>query len=227
MQHHDKHGSKVLDDSNFKWSYAAAAVIVLIAVIVFVFMMNEQNEQQTAETTALPNQSATTQVDNISNSVSDEATENDEVVPGESAYDSAQDRAQVGESNEEQSNTLNMTIHQVAEGESLWTIAEDEYEDPYLWPAIFEANKTDLNNPNRLAAGALLDIPDFGDTENLEDNARKMVALGYISVYDWILENQPDNARYYLWAAGSFSQEVLREASDTVNEADLAFATQG
>jgi len=54
-----------------------------------------------------------------------------------------------------------------------------------------------------------------------------MVALGYISVYDWILENQPDNARYYLWAAGSFSQEVLRDASENVNEADLAFATQG
>jgi nucleoid DNA-binding protein len=227
MQHRGKQEPKVQDESNFKWSYAAAAVIVLIALVIFIFVMNNQNEQQMAETTALPSQSATSQVDNVSDSMSDESTENEEAVPGESANDTSSDLGAVGESNEEQSSTFDMTIHPVAEGESLWTIAENEYGDPYLWPAIFEANKSYLNNPNQLTAGDSLDIPDFGDRGNLGDNARKMVALGYISVYDWILENQPDNARYYLWAAGSFSQEVLRDASDAVNEADLAFATQG
>lgn len=45
----------------------------------------------------------------------------------------------------------------VKQGEKLWQIAAEEYEDPALWRAIAKAN--DLKNPSQLEAGTLLKIP--------------------------------------------------------------------
>lgn len=45
----------------------------------------------------------------------------------------------------------------VKQGEQLWQIAAEEYEDPALWRAIAKAN--DLRNPSMLEAGTLLKIP--------------------------------------------------------------------
>lgn len=45
----------------------------------------------------------------------------------------------------------------VKQGEQLWQIAAEEYEDPSLWRAIAQAN--DLKDPSQLEAGTLLKIP--------------------------------------------------------------------
>ena len=48
----------------------------------------------------------------------------------------------------------------VRKGDSLWWIAKykDIYNDPYLWPIIYEANKDIIKNPQRLYPGQELDI---------------------------------------------------------------------
>ncbi len=50
------------------------------------------------------------------------------------------------------------TSHEVAKGENLWQIAQHYYDSGYNWVDIAKANK--LANPNGLAIGQKLDIPD-------------------------------------------------------------------
>src|SRR6056297_133745 len=224
MQHQDELSRDVQSNGSMKWSYTAAAIVVLLAIFLLVFFLNNPNETQTFETSTLPAQPNVAQL--AENQVTDQEvyanSEADQAARSDDASESTGEQDQIAGSE-----TDREIAHAVAGGESLWTIAEDQYGDPYLWPLIYNANKNNLNNPNLVAAGNSLQLPVLENLENLSQEERKMVALGYISVYDWILENQPDNARYYLWAAGSFSQDVLRDASENVNEADLAFATQG
>jgi len=224
MQHQDELSRDVQSNGSMKWSYTAAAIVVLLAIFLLVFFLNNPNETQTSETSTLPAQPNVAQLGE--NQVTDQEvyanSEADQAARSDDASETTGEQDQIAGSE-----TDREIAHAVAGGESLWTIAEDQYGDPYLWPLIYNANKNNLNNPNLVAAGNSLQLPVLENSENLSQEERKMVALGYISVYDWILENQPDNARYYLWAAGSFSQEVLRDASENVNEADLAFATQG
>lgn len=226
LQHQDERVRDVQSNGRFKWSYAAAIVIVLLAIFLFIFMMNNNSEPQSQDELTPSDQSNVTQVEeNTQNTSADtESANSDEQIKPDadnspSATGSPSNANPVGD--------IETTSHSVTSGESLWSIAQNELGDPYLWPAIFYANKSGLNNPNILVAGNLLEVPVLSQSSNLSQKERKLVALGYISVYDWISENQPTNARYYLWAAGSFSQEVLRDASENVNEADLAFAIQG
>jgi nucleoid-associated protein YgaU len=54
--------------------------------------------------------------------------------------------------------------HIVKEGESLWWIAKykDQYNDPYLWPLIYETNKKLIKDPNLIYPGQKFIIPRTG-----------------------------------------------------------------
>lgn len=63
----------------------------------------------------------------------------------------------------------------VREGDSLWWIAKyrDIYNDPYLWPILYEANKNVIKDPHKIYPGMKLRIPRTGyKTADLQ-NARK------------------------------------------------------
>lgn len=230
LQHQDERVRDVQSNGRFKWSYAAAIIIVLLAIFLFIFMMNNKNEPQSQNGSAPQSQSNVTQVDkNTQNTAAgtESGNSDEQIEPVANSSPTAAPSPSVDESGMTPVRDVETTTHSVTNGESLWSIARNELGDPYLWPAIFYANKSDLNNPNILVAGNFLEVPVFSRSSTLSQKERKLVALGYISVYDWISENQPENARYYLWAAGSFSEEVLQNVSDSVKEADLAFATQG
>ncbi len=57
-----------------------------------------------------------------------------------------------------ESQTTEDSTHTVAEGESLWGIAEQYYGDGYSWTRIAEAN--DLDNANTIEVGQVLEIPE-------------------------------------------------------------------
>ena len=232
LQHQHERVRSVQSNGRFKWSYTAAIIIVLLAIFLFIFMMNNKSGPQSQDGSSLSSQTNVTQVDenaqNTDTAADIESTNSDEQInPVANNSPSVTASPSIDETDIIPVADIETTSHSVTGGESLWTIAQNELGDPYFWPAIFYANKSGLNNPNILVAGNLLEVPVFSRSSNLSQKERKLVALGYISVYDWISENQPENARYYLWAAGSFSKEVLQNVSDSVKEADLAFATQG
>ncbi len=54
--------------------------------------------------------------------------------------------------------------HTVTKGECLWWISEYKhiYNDPFMWPLIYKANRAKINNPNLIYPGQQLDIPRYG-----------------------------------------------------------------
>ena len=68
--------------------------------------------------------------------------------------------------NTEQAENGDSRTHTVAEGESLWTIAEAEYGDGFKWVEIAEAN--DLTDPDGIEEGMEIVIP--ADSEELAVN---------------------------------------------------------
>lgn len=114
--------------------------------------------------------------------------------------------------------------HEVNSGESLWSIAEAEYGNPYLWPLIFESNSETLTNPNLIVTGSSISVPIIEDPQNLTSEESEMVAEGYYSLYQWSTVNNPDEARNFLWAVGNFSPEVLDKYSNEVDSDHLSFA---
>ena len=49
--------------------------------------------------------------------------------------------------------------HTVVKGECLWFIAGDYYNDPFLWPVIYEANKDSIADPHWIYPGEVFVIP--------------------------------------------------------------------
>ncbi|HAH52047.1 MAG TPA: hypothetical protein DCL80_12655 [Balneola sp.] len=80
-----------------------------------------------------------------------------------------------------------MTTYIIEKDEWLWDISREVYGEPYLWPLIFEANKTVNDNPNLVEPSNTLMIPVLvGDSSNLtkEDystlaKATKLVSEAY------------------------------------------------
>jgi nucleoid DNA-binding protein len=112
----------------------------------------------------------------------------------------------------------------VEDGENLWSIAQSELGNPYLWPLIYELNKDKMENPNRVISGTSLTLPQIDDPENLTDQQLKDVAESYLSVYQWVRSEKPEEAKFFLWGAGAFSLEVVLGSADEVDPADLEFA---
>jgi LysM repeat protein len=63
----------------------------------------------------------------------------------------------------------------VKEGDSLWWIAQfkDVYNDPYLWPVLYDANKNVIKDQNKIYPGMKLQIPRTGYKPIDIRNARK------------------------------------------------------
>lgn len=65
--------------------------------------------------------------------------------------------------------------HIVKKGECLWWIAEyeDIYNDPFMWPLVYNANKDKIKDPNLIYPGQEFSIPRAGySLEEIQD-ARK------------------------------------------------------
>jgi len=190
---------------NFKWSYAAASIIAAIALFAILFMMlrpgptTETAQEQQFVPTDQPAQTQT----------------------GTLQQAEPQQEADVGASEPDQPEFLS---HNIEAGESLWNIAQDYYDDPYLWPLIYEENRDKIDNPNVVMSGTDLSIPVVEDANNLTRDESDKVANGYLSLYEWTLSHDSDQARYFLWAVGKFSPEILDQASQQVEPDDLAFA---
>ncbi len=55
--------------------------------------------------------------------------------------------------------------HLVRQGDSLWRIAVQEMGEGYLWPALYRANRDQIQNPSVLYPGQRLTIPEIASEE--------------------------------------------------------------
>lgn len=67
------------------------------------------------------------------------------------------------------------TSHVVTKGECLWWIAEYQqvYNDPFMWPLIYKANRDQIKNPDLIYAGQTLEVPRVGYSLDEVKAARK------------------------------------------------------
>lgn len=67
------------------------------------------------------------------------------------------------------------TAYVVKKGDCLWFIAgfKDVYNDPFMWPVIYNANKKKIKNPNLIYPGQKLLIPRDGVSMDAVKKARK------------------------------------------------------
>ncbi len=65
--------------------------------------------------------------------------------------------------------------HVVKSGECLWWISEYEeiYNDPFMWPLIYNANKDKIKNPDLIYPGQTFSIPRSGYTMDEVREARR------------------------------------------------------
>ncbi|MCJ2165669.1 MULTISPECIES: LysM peptidoglycan-binding domain-containing protein [unclassified Pseudodesulfovibrio] len=66
--------------------------------------------------------------------------------------------------------------HTVTKGECLWWISEYKhvYNDPFMWPLIFKANRDKINNPDLIYPGQQFDVPRYGfDLEEVKASRKE------------------------------------------------------
>ena len=59
--------------------------------------------------------------------------------------------------------------HTVVDGDTLWDLAQRYYQDPFDWRRIWEANRTDITDPNLILPGQMLVIPGTAPSAELTD----------------------------------------------------------
>lgn len=211
---------EVQDKGTFNWSFAAAGVIALLAFLLLFYLIQRTPESETPSLTSQTE--APVSIEPESAQVDQTATVSESAQIDPTAVESQTE----GTQNENQfQSEFEFQNYQMRPGESLWSIADSELGNPYLWPLIYHVNRDLLNNPNDIRLSTELNIPIISDPDNLTDFEKDQVARGYFDLYEWNRVNNPDEARFFLWAVGVFSINLLESLPSEVNAEDLAFAT--
>jgi DNA-binding protein HU-beta len=115
---------------------------------------------------------------------------------------------------------------EIQDGQTLWSIAEDKYGNPRLWPWIYGKNES-LENPDLILAGNSLTVPlPSGPQNSLTATDSTGVAKGFISTYHWYKTNNSSKAKDHIWAAKLYHDNI-RDISDVpIDEEDLAYANR-
>lgn len=199
---------EVQDKGTFNWSFAAAGIIALLAFLLLFYLIQRVPESESP--------SLTTETE-VPVTLSPESAQLDQTAPDlQLGIDPGANGLQT---------EFEFESYQVNPGESLWSVAATELGNPYLWPLIYHVNKDQLNNPNAIPLAADLKLPILSDPNNLTDFENNQVAMGYLDLYEWNRVNNPAEARFFLWAVGVFSTDLLQNLPSEVNAEDLAFAT--
>ena len=111
--------------------------------------------------------------------------------------------------------------HTVARGDVLWDLADRTYDDPYLWPWIYDENNERITDPDQLAVGAELQIP-LPQQPGLTSRDSALVADAYVATYKAYRAEDKSTARLYLWAAKQYDEAVFKDYEDIHSE-DLAY----
>lgn len=102
--------------------------------------------------------------------------------------------------------------HEVSSGESLWRLARHHYQDPLLWPHIYQANSTTIDNPDHLPVGSSIAIPGLqGSPDRLSPADRRHIANGYYLAYQHYKKIGRADALFALLEAKRYDSTVVEE----------------
>ena len=89
-------------------------------------------------------------------------------------------------------------VHTVVRTDTLWWISDKWYKDPVLWPSIYEINKTEIKDPDRIFPGQKFDIPALaGSVKNLSPEDKTLLSQGYLEAYRVYKEKGKKDAHDY------------------------------
>ncbi len=211
------------------WIIAAGFILILMVVGAWYYLAYEQTSKN--ERVA-----DTQQEQPVTPSPAGEQEPSDETAGEASSAQQDQNRAEAGNGStgqaqqqtaaggEEDKTVKTITI---SKGQTLWGLADENYRNARLWPWIYDTNQPEIENPNLIFVGQQLDIPLMrGDDNSLSTNDSLQVAIGYVETYRWYKENGLDNAKFYLYTAKKYHNNVLQYIDVKIDEADLAFANR-
>ena len=205
----------------------AACIILLVAIGVWYFSLLPQTDS--ADMAAEQSVPETTQQAEPRQAQQQEpAEESDTQAQQGNNQQAAQQGAQADAKDTEGGNEDKQPREQIGiqKGQTLWSIAEDTYGNPRLWPWIYDKNES-LGDPDLIYAGSSLTVPlPSGPQNSLAPSDSVGVAKGYLATYRWYKDQESPAARNHLWAAKLY-HENLRDIADVqIDDADLAYANK-
>jgi len=97
-------------------------------------------------------------------------------------------------------------VHTVITKDTLWWISDKWYKDPVLWPSIYEINKAEIQDPDRIFPGQKFDIPALtGTSANLSPEDKSLLSQGYLEAYRVYKEKGKKDAEDYKVAGNKLS----------------------
>lgn len=101
-------------------------------------------------------------------------------------------------------------IHEITHGENLWRLARSHYQQPLLWPHIYQANKEIIADPDHVREGAIIVIPALqGSPAALTKEDRFNVAEGYYLAYLHYKQQGRAEALFALLVAKRYDEGIV------------------
>jgi hypothetical protein len=95
-------------------------------------------------------------------------------------------------------------IHTVISKDTLWYISGKWYNDPVLWPSIYEINKDQIKDPDLIYAGQKFDIPALKTDGKLSAEDNTLLQQGYLEACRVYKEKGKKDAEDYKVAATNY-----------------------
>lgn len=209
--------SKRRQGTNFPLIIAAAVIILLLAVGAGIFLMELQ-----------PGDDITSNQQPESAIIDQQQDESEGVQAAQDEQETEDEQQQSEVAGQQaQSQEDNARDVEVEQGQTLWGMASNQYNNPQLWPWIYDANKASIDNPDLIIAGQTLSVPlPSGNQNALTASDSVEVARGYVETYKWYKNEGMEDAKLYLWVATNYSEDILEKMEVEIDEADLAFANR-
>ncbi|WP_138430090.1 HU family DNA-binding protein [Fodinibius saliphilus] len=212
---------------------AAISILVLLAVGAWYFgMFSTNNPSQLASQKNIssakanlqqgPNQETPSQKSSTNNRQQSQKTNSQK----QSAQNQTTSNKSQQATNTNSSASQKREQHAITKGQTLWSIAEDKYGNPRLWPWIY-GNNGSLNDPDLIIAGSSLAVPlPSGPRNNLTSSDSVGVAKGFLSTYQWYKKQDSPKAKNHLWGAKVYHSNIKNLADIPIDEADLSYANK-
>lgn len=117
---------------------------------------------------------------------------------------------------------FNEREYKLVNGDSLWRLAKKHYINPFYWPHIYQANRTRINNPDRVKIGKIINLPTlYGKPDALTQQDKHNIAVGYYHNYLYHKEKGNPYAYFSLIGVDKFDPSLLIKFKGEIERSDV------